>query len=1310
MSLSASRRTWEEAASPAAVRLAREYEQAWRDSAVGGHRPDPGAFLGRADSRPAEPGARLAILRADMGLRWEKGEKVGAQWYFDRYSDLGEDTIVALVYEEFCLQEEDDQHPDPSVYLARFPQVAASLSRVFQIHDLVGSGAASTVFPLSTADGHGPGGSAFPEAGQTIAGFFLVEELGRGAFARVFLARERQLADRPVALKVTRRGSHEPQTLARLQHTHIVPVHSHRIDAATGLHLLCMPYFGRITLGRLLADPEVQAAQTGAVLLAALDRLEPAEELLAGSPAGREALASRSYAQAVAWWGARLAEALEHAHDRGVLHRDIKPSNVLVTADGMPMLLDFNLAREPVLEDGTPAAGATLGGTIDYMPPEHLKALADGTSDQVDGRGDIYALGVVLHEAVIGKRPFASPRRGGSVIEALLRAADDRLSPLPRLRQRHPEIPPAFEAVIRRCLEPDPGLRYQRAAELAADLDAVASDVALHYAREPWSSSVAGWLRRRRRRLATAAVLVVTLSALLVAGLALLLERSKRLSIVSGRYQKGLEALDIGDYPGAKQHFDAADELAGSLELSPGGYLARLRDLPSIVSQLRDKWQQLQTGPDLDEIKANAQVKSRLAERIGRIRNDADALFRAADGLRFRLLLGERDELILASQDLQKHLAPFFVLANPDWTKLEHTLTLLDDSRRDRLLVEANELLFLWMAAIDESVGVVADGRQGERVAEDRKALDSAVSICERALNWVEPKGPWRALQARLEANRVKGAAHVADAAEYPGELMPDEPRRVIDEDSALACYQWGLLCYRRGRLPGAIDWLERAVHLNEKNYWYQFLLAFLKDEAGYVDEALNHYSIAAALEPESPGVRFSRARLYRAKGRWDQALDDIRSALAKLSGQPEAVRVRLELGYLHQELGNFKEADDEYRAVIETDDSGVYARAARLNRANIAAESGDVDRARHEYDALLLSDLDDTAARHSRALLELRLGQAERASIDLTALLDRERKLRNRDEVLAARALAFLMLGRGAEAVADATEAHRLRPSPAHERLRQRALLAARQAESLQLDRPEDLALLPLAGERLRLDLKAAAQRLDQLVGKNPAATFRASLNQAVVLAALGQQDAAVAAATRALSASPSSPRAYLIRARIRAFAGDRKRAWDDVERGLEVQSSEPGLLELRGVLRERAGDHRLALEDFKQAIAAGAFDRVHLHKAVSLAALGQFEAAIQEWSLALRRDPELPEAYLGRARIELGLRRWDLALADLEQAASWAQSDPWLELRIVAAYSRCLDSKPDHRSRWLVLARRALLDLWRSIGQPAIPPRWTG
>ncbi len=103
MSVSTSRRTWDEASSPAAVRLAREYEQAWRDSRHRSRRPDPQAFLDSAGASADEAGARLALLRADLSLRWEAGEKVGARWYLDRHAGLSEDTIVALIYEEFCL-------------------------------------------------------------------------------------------------------------------------------------------------------------------------------------------------------------------------------------------------------------------------------------------------------------------------------------------------------------------------------------------------------------------------------------------------------------------------------------------------------------------------------------------------------------------------------------------------------------------------------------------------------------------------------------------------------------------------------------------------------------------------------------------------------------------------------------------------------------------------------------------------------------------------------------------------------------------------------------------------------------------------------------------------------------------------------------------------------------------------------------------------------------------------------------------------------------------------------------------------------
>jgi eukaryotic-like serine/threonine-protein kinase len=1311
MNLSASRRTWEDASSPAAVRLAQQYEQAWHESEDLGQRPSLHDFLGEAGSALEGPGARLAVLRADMSLRWESGEKVGVEWYLERYMDLGEDTVVALIYEEYCLREEEQERPVPAEYLARFPQVAQALARVLEIHELVGSGTTATAFQLSLdLNGAGEPPAAFPEAGETIAGFFLVEELGRGSFARVFLARERQLADRPVALKVTRRGSREPQTLARLQHTHIVPVHSHRIDVASGLHLLCMPYFGRITLARILADAEVQVADTGAALAEALDRLEPAEAPPAsggvpadrqGPPpngrvspkgrvgAGRTALERRSYVRAIAWWGARLAEALDHAHDRGVLHRDIKPSNVLVTSDGMPMLLDFNLAREPVLEDGT-AASATLGGTIDYMAPEHLRALAEGNSDRVDGRADLYGLGVMLYEALIGQRPFASPRKGSSVMEALLRAADERCRARPRLRDSHPEVPLALEAVILHCLDPEPDNRYQSASELAADLQAVADDQPLRHAHEPWRSRAWGGLRRSRRRIAMAAAILITVSVVLVAALGFLLARSEDYDILKGEDNDGTLAFEKGDYATAKMHFDRIDQFAGRVDLDVWERISKHKNLGEMIGKLWDRIGDLHFTYDLEEIRQSARERAKVSERQDQAEISAEALFEKADDLRFRLLLPERDDLPQASLELQNVLAPFRVLTSPDWTVVDKkslkVLTIFEQQTQDRLKTEVNELLFLWIVAINEELPARLDLADKARAKEDEEVIEKALVICDRALTWAQPKGPWLALKARLETHLAK----TTGAKDGAAIIFPVEPPNVADEGSALSCFQWGLLSFRQEQFSRATQWLRRAARLESNNYWYQYCLAFLEDKNHDVDAALEHYSVACALHPDLPRVQFSRARLYRSKGRWDQAIEDLTGALKQLSGRPEASRVQLELGLVYQELGDFAKARGQYKDVIENDPQSRVARAARLNRANIDAESGAIEPARDEYDALISCDPNDTSARFSRALLELRLNQAERADNDLTALLEMGAKIQSPDEVLGARALARLILGRATDALADAGEAQRLRPCPAHERLRQRTLLAAHRLDLLQLDRPDEVGLLPLGGRRLRVDLQAAAAGLERLAQSRKAESFRADLARAVILAALGDQPAAVAVANQAVDLSPYNPRALLIRARVRFRGGDAHGAREDVHRGLTVQLNEPGLLELRGELCAAAGNHRRALDDFDHAIAAGALDGVHIHKASSLVALGEIDKAIIEWGLALRRDPELPEAFLGRARAHIRLNHWDQALVDLEHAASWAHADPKIELRIVGTYFLCLKQRPDRLARWLTLTAR--------------------
>jgi tetratricopeptide (TPR) repeat protein len=232
-----------------------------------------------------------------------------------------------------------------------------------------------------------------------------------------------------------------------------------------------------------------------------------------------------------------------------------------------------------------------------------------------------------------------------------------------------------------------------------------------------------------------------------------------------------------------------------------------------------------------------------------------------------------------------------------------------------------------------------------------------------------------------------------------------------------------------------------------------------------------------------------------------------------------------------------------------------------------------------------------------------------------------------------------------------------------------------------------------------LKTDLRVAAHGLARLTGGRDATAYRAGLTRAVILSALGNHQEAVATATRALALSPFSSEAYLVRARVRLFGGDHDGAAWDVERGLAVQPQQTSLIELHGILRLAAGDARGALGDFNKAITGGALDGIHAHKAAALLALGECEAAVSEWSLALRRDPELPQAFLGRARAYLQIRVWDLALADLEQAASWARSDPRLEIGILVAYLRCLPHRFDRLPRFLTLARRTARDLWGSL-----------
>jgi tetratricopeptide (TPR) repeat protein len=286
---------------------------------------------------------------------------------------------------------------------------------------------------------------------------------------------------------------------------------------------------------------------------------------------------------------------------------------------------------------------------------------------------------------------------------------------------------------------------------------------------------------------------------------------------------------------------------------------------------------------------------------------------------------------------------------------------------------------------------------------------------------------------------------------------------------------------------------------------------------------------------------------------------------------------------------------------------------------------------------------------------------------------------------------MAKLLLHREREAAALALQAAEAQPNLSHERLLQRSLLAARRYDQLQLSRPEEVLLLPAPGAWLLADLRIAAAELEPRTRQSDANAYRAACNRAVILSALGEHRSAREAADRALAIAPLSPEVRLIRARVLHRASDVKSAQQEIDAGLLLSPKEPGLLELRGVLQAEAGDSTGGLALLDRAISLSPNPFALFHRAAVRVAQNHDEAAVLDWSQALQSDPELPQAYLGRARSFVRLLKWDRALADLELAASWSHGNPRLQLGVMLTYATCLPERPGHLGRWLLLLSRA-------------------
>ncbi|HUE70237.1 MAG TPA: serine/threonine-protein kinase [Pirellulaceae bacterium] len=398
-------------------------------------------------------------LVREVIARWRGGEQPDARAFLEAHPEIQQRKTLAidLIYEEYCLRQEQGETCVASTFCNRFPSYKQSLARMLDVHTF-----------MAAADSTA---AAWPELGSEFLGFEIVEQIGAGAVAKVYLARETDVGSRQVVIKVSRFGRGEARLLGKLTHPGVVPIHSVREDPLTGMTCICMPFLGTATLVDILDEAfplGTPPASARIISRLALGYLPAGIDPAAWGPVD-PFFAGATYAEGIVHLGRQIVTALAKAHQAGITHRDIKPSNVLLARDGRPMLLDFNLSTEEQL----PAD--RVGGTLAYMAPEQLEALSGnltGPERASDPRSDLYSVGAMLFELLTGKLPSRPLERAGKQ-PGIAEWIECRRNPPPSAREHNPAVEPALDAILQRALAPRPIDRYGSAEKLAGALDAL---------------------------------------------------------------------------------------------------------------------------------------------------------------------------------------------------------------------------------------------------------------------------------------------------------------------------------------------------------------------------------------------------------------------------------------------------------------------------------------------------------------------------------------------------------------------------------------------------------------------------------------------------------------------------------------------------------------------------------------------------------------------------------------------------------------------------------------------------------------------
>ena len=404
--------------------------------------------------------------------------------------------------DEYLQAIETGEMVDQEAFLDRYPEIKEELRECLEAMEYIdGVGHSS-----KAADRPAPGSEPLQPL-SALGDYRIIRELGRGGMGVVNEAEQLSIG-RKVALKVLpfaavldpkslSRFKHEAQAAGALKHPHIVGVHA--VGCERGVHYYAMELVEGKSLAQVIAAQQKPEAPA-----------EPIPEASTNPVAALSTKASSGtpeYFRSVARLGVQAADALDHAHERGIIHRDVKPSNLLIDGSGNLWVTDFGLAQ--IESDATRLTmSGDLLGTLRYMSPEQAK----GDRRRLDHRTDIYSLGITLYELLTGRPAFEGGNRGKLIHEII------ENHPL-AARKLNPAIPRDLETIVLKAIRKKSSERYNTAAEMAADLNRFLDHRAVLARRPSLANRLLRWCQRNRgvAILSACLILTVTISVIVLA-------------------------------------------------------------------------------------------------------------------------------------------------------------------------------------------------------------------------------------------------------------------------------------------------------------------------------------------------------------------------------------------------------------------------------------------------------------------------------------------------------------------------------------------------------------------------------------------------------------------------------------------------------------------------------------------------------------------------------------------------------------------------------------------------------------------------